>query len=33
VKALILDKEGNIVNKHVGLIPKNVIEKEIKNLL
>ncbi len=31
--SLILNKEGEIINKHVGLIPKNVIEKEIKNLL
>jgi thiol-disulfide isomerase/thioredoxin len=31
--SFIIDKEGNIVKKHVGLVPKETIVKEINSLL
>lgn len=31
--SFIIDSEGNVVNKHVGLYPKYIYEEEIKELL
>lgn len=31
--SFIIDKDGNVVNKHVGLYPKYIYEEEIKELL
>jgi len=31
--AFMLDQNGKVVNKHVGLQPKSVIEEEIKALI
>jgi thiol-disulfide isomerase/thioredoxin len=31
--SFVIDQNGNVVNKHVGLVPKSVYEQQIKTLL
>ena len=31
--SFIIDQEGNIINKHIGLIPKSILAEEINSLL
>jgi thiol-disulfide isomerase/thioredoxin len=31
--SFIIDQEGNIVNKHIGLVPKSILTEEINSLL
>jgi len=31
--SFIIDQEGNIINKHIGLIPKSILVEEINSLL
>jgi hypothetical protein len=31
--SFIIDQKGNIIDKHIGLVPKETYEKRIKGLL